>query len=86
MEKQAFALIVQNKWYEITAVHVFHDREKAQKEMVAEVEEAREEAVRKGYDYVQEAEIGDGEARLSWGGGCYTWQIVEDIDYEVNNP
>ena len=55
MEKQAFALIVQNKWYEITAVHVFHDREKAQKEMVAEVEEAREEAVRKGYDYVQEA-------------------------------
>ena len=86
MDKQAFVLVVQNKWYEIIAVHVFHDREKAQSEMVAEVKEAREEAIRKKYDYVQEAEIGDGEARLSWGGGCYTWQIVEDIDYEVNNP
>ena len=81
MGKQAFVLVVQNKWYEITAVHVFHDREKAQREMEDEAEEAREEAIRNGYDYVQEAEIGDGEARLSWGGGCYTWQIVEDYDY-----
>lgn len=83
MGKQAFVLVVQNKWYEITAVHVFHDREKAQMEMVAEVKEAREEAIRKKYDYVQEAEIGDGEARLSWGGGCYTWKIVEDCDYDA---
>jgi hypothetical protein len=51
--------------------------------MVTEVREAREEAIRKKYDYVQEAEIGDGEARLSWGGGCYTWRIVEDYDYDA---
>ena len=45
-------LVVQNKWYEITAVHVFHDREKAQREMEEEAEEAREEAIRKGCNLI----------------------------------
>ena len=84
MEKRAFALIVLNKWYEICAVHVFHNRESATEEMWDEVVECQQSTEVQGkLPYIEELEDG---IRLVWEGDCYYWHIVEDTDYEVNNP
>ena len=83
MGKQAFALIVQNKWHEICAVHVFHSLKDAKDEMWDEVAEWQQTAEQHGFHpYIDE----DDGVQVVCEGDCYYWKIVEDIDYEVNNP